>query len=339
MFDFRSDTVTKPTQAMRAYMMDAEVGDDVYEDDPTLKQLERHVAHLTGFEDALFVLSGTMGNQLAIMCHTQKGDGVLMHASAHVNRYEVGAISLLSSVYPQLVHNDAGYLTTDDLDKYRGVDNIHFPKTRCVVVENALGDGRVVSINDMNDVIQQAHKDGYKVHMDGARVFNAHIALRAPLKYVIGQADSLMFCLSKGLGAPIGSMLCGSKSMIAQARRYRKMLGGGIRQGGILAAAGLYALEHHVDRLIEDHHHADLIAHHLVDAGYEVRLAHRDINMVYFKLKAHHNETQWLYEAKDFDLLLSPSTQGWLRLVTHLDINDEAIMRFIQFINAQKQLD
>lgn len=207
------------------------------------------------------------------------------------------------------------------------------------MVENALGDGRVVSINDMNDVIQQAHSDGYKVHMDGARVFNAHIALQAPLKHVIGQADSLMFCLSKGLGAPIGSMLCGSKSMIAQARRYRKILGGGIRQGGILAAAGLYALEHHVDRLIEDHHHADLIAHHLVDAGYEVRFAHRDINMVYFKLQPNHNEKQWLHDARDFDVLLSPSTQGWLRLVTHLDINDEAIMRFIQFINAQKQLD
>lgn len=339
MFDFRSDTVTKPTQAMRTFMMEAEVGDDVYEDDPTLKRLEKHVAHLTGFEDALFVLSGTMGNQLAIMCHTQKGDGVLMHANAHVNRYEVGAISLLSSVYPQLVYNDSGYLSKDDLDKYRGMDNIHFPRISCVVVENALGDGRVVSIKDMDDIIHQAHSNGYKVHMDGARLFNAHIALNAPLKDVISQADSLMFCLSKGLGAPIGSMLCGSKRLIAQARRYRKMLGGGIRQGGILAAAGLYALEHHVERLIEDHHRANLIAQHLVQSGYEVLLTHRDINMVYFKLQPHHNEKQWLHDARDFDVLLSPSTQGWLRLVTHLDINDEAIMRFIQFINAQKQLD
>ncbi len=336
MFDFRSDTVTRPTKEMKNAMMNAVVGDDVYEDDPTIKALENYVAQITGFEASLFVLSGTMGNQLAVMCHTQKGEAVLMHSNVHVNQYEVGAISLLSSVYPKLVHNESGYLSASDIIKYRGVDNIHFPKVSLVVVENALGDGRCLDSTIMNQTIQQAHDFGYKVHMDGARIFNAKIATNVSLKQLIGDADSLMFCFSKGLGAPVGSMLCGSKEFIAQARRYRKMLGGGIRQGGILAAAGIYALTHHVERLKEDHQRAEIIARMLQDLNYEVRINHTDINMVFFKLKENQNEGEWIKNATDFNLIFSSSTHGWLRLVTHIDIDDEAVMKLHQFLLTQK---
>jgi threonine aldolase len=336
MFDFRSDTVTRPTKAMKEAMMNAEVGDDVYEDDPTIKALEHYVAQITGFEASLFVLSGTMGNQLAVMSHTQKSEAVLMHANVHVNQYEVGAIGLLSSAYPKLVYNETGYLSASDIVKYKGVDNIHFPKISVVIVENALGDGRCLNSDVMTQAIQQAHDFGYKVHMDGARLFNAHIASQESLGSLIGNADSLMFCLSKGLGAPVGSMLCGSKAFIAQARRYRKMLGGGIRQGGILAAAGIYALTHHVDRLKEDHERAVQITKMLQDYKYEVKVSHRDINMVFFKLKDTQSESDWIKKALDFDLIFSPSTHGWLRLVTHLDINDEAVMRLHQFLQSQK---
>lgn len=336
MFDFRSDTVTRPTKEMKDAMMIAEVGDDVYEDDPTIKALENYVAQITGFEASLFVLSGTMGNQLAVMCHTKKGEAVLMHSNVHVNQYEVGAIGLLSSVYPKLVHNDSGYLRASDIIKYRGVDNIHFPKVSTVIVENALGDGRCLSSDIMKQTIQQAHDFGYKVHMDGARLFNAHTATHESLKSLIGDADSLMFCLSKGLGAPVGSMLCGSNEFITQARRYRKMLGGGIRQGGILAAAGIYALTHHVKRLKEDHQRAEVITKMLMDLNYEVKAGNRDINMVFFKLKENQNEVDWIRSALDFGLIFSPSTHGWLRLVTHLDINDEAVMKLQQFLHSQK---
>lgn len=332
MFDFRSDTVTRPTQGMKEAMMNALVGDDVYGDDPSVNALERYVAHLTGFEDALFVVSGTMGNQLAIMSHTHKGESVLMHKHVHINRYEVGAISLLSSVYPKLVENEVGYLRKEDIIQNFIPDNIHFPKITTVVLENALSDGRVVDISTMNDVMELAHEYGYKIHMDGARLFNAAIALNTDIRTLIGQADSCMFCLSKGLGAPVGSMLCGSKAFIAQARRYRKMLGGGLRQAGYLAAAGQYALEHHIHRLKEDHERAQKITDMLVSFGYEVLTHHRDINMVFFKLKPHQDEQTWIQKAKAFNLILSGSSYGWMRIVTHLDISDEALMHLQMFL-------
>jgi threonine aldolase len=334
MFDFRSDTVTRPTQAMKEAMMNAQVGDDVYGDDPSINALERYVAYLTGFEDALFVVSGTMGNQLAVMCHTSKGESVLMHKHVHINRYEVGAIGLLSSVYPKLIENEIGYLRKEDLILNFTPDNIHFPKISTIIVENALSDGRVVDMSTMNEVITQAHQYGYKVHMDGARIFNACIALNVDIKDITNQADSLMFCLSKGLGAPVGSLLCGSKAFIAQARRYRKMLGGGIRQGGFLAAAGHYALEHHILRLKEDHQRAQEVADMLVQFGYEVLSDHRDINMVFFKLKPDQDEASWCAKAKEFNLLISGSSYGLMRIVTHLDIDDEALMLMHQFLSS-----
>ena len=191
MYDLRSDTLTQPTSAMRSFMMAAQVGDDVYEADPTIKQLESKAAHLTGFEDALFVLSGTMGNQLAIMCHTAKGDAVLMHTNAHVNRYEVGAISLLSAVYPILVTNDAGYLSGNDIAQYRNKDDIHIPNISCVVLENALGDGRVIDVKTMKIAILRAHANGYRVHIDGARIFNACTALNVSVDAWCRNADSM----------------------------------------------------------------------------------------------------------------------------------------------------
>lgn len=334
MYDLRSDTLTQPTTAMRNFMMSAEVGDDVYEADPTIKALERKAAQLTGFEDALFVLSGTMGNQLAIMCHTKKGDGVLMHTHAHVNRYEVGATSLLSATYPMLVTNDTGYLSAIDIEQHAYKDDIHTPKISCVVLENALGDGRVVHASTMQSTVAKAHTYGYRVHVDGARIFNAAIALQTCVQSCYAQADSLMFCLSKGLGAPVGSLLCGSKAFIAQARKYRKMLGGGIRQGGFLAAAGLYALDHHISRLQDDHDMANAFAQTLLAFEYEVKVHHRDINMVFFKIKPSISEVDWLTRARDFDLIIPGSHNGWIRIVTHIDITQNALHQFKRFLTA-----
>lgn len=337
MYDLRSDTLTQPTSAMRSFMMAAQVGDDVYEADPTIKQLESKAAHLTGFEDALFVLSGTMGNQLAIMCHTAKGDAVLMHTNAHVNRYEVGAISLLSAVYPILVTNDAGYLSGNDIAQYRNKDDIHIPNISCVVLENALGDGRVIDVKTMKIAILRAHANGYRVHIDGARIFNACTALNVSVDAWCRNADSMMFCLSKGLGAPVGSMLCGSKAFIAKARKFRKMLGGGIRQGGFLAAAGIYALENHIVRLKDDHEMANAFAQTLLEFGYEVKMQHRDINMVFFKCKPSIEEQDWIACAKTFGLVIAPSYLGWIRIVTHIDITQAALHQFRSFLAAYEK--
>ncbi|HVL75887.1 MAG TPA: low-specificity L-threonine aldolase [Noviherbaspirillum sp.] len=266
MSDFRSDTVTRPTAAMKAAMLEAPLGDDVFGDDPTVNRLQEVAAGMLGFEAALFAPSGTQTNLIALMTHCQRGDEAIVGQQWHTYRWEGGGMAVLGSIQPQpLEHQPDGTLALADIEAAIKPDDPHFARTRLVVLENTTG-GKVLPQHYMQDVRDLAARRGLSTHIDGARLFNAAVAL-APAGQALQQAralcagyDSLSLCLSKGLGAPVGSLLLGSKDFIARARRVRKMLGGGMRQAGMLAAAGLYALEHHVARLADDHANARLLA-------------------------------------------------------------------------------
>jgi len=260
--EFRSDTMTLPTEAMRDAMRDAELGDDVCDEDPTVNRLQRLAADRLGLEAALFVPSGTFGNQCAIGTHTRASDEVIVAETAHVVDHEAGAAGGLFGVQVRAVEpRRARYLTVEDVAKrVRIGDDVHHPRTRLVVLENALADGSVMPLEAMREVRAYARSVGIAVHLDGARLFNAALALGVEAAALAAEADSVMFCLSKGLGAPVGSLLCGSAAFVAQAKRVRKRMGGGMRQVGVLAAAGILALGDGVARLPEDHDNAKLLA-------------------------------------------------------------------------------
>ena len=286
MIDLRSDTVTLPTLAMREAMLHAEVGDDVYGDDPTINKLEALAVEMSGKEAALFVPSGTMGNQLAIMTHTQMGQEMIAGQNAHVVVYECGAYARLSGISCSMVDVAKGYISKKDIASHvRDPHNDHFPPTSLLCLENPMTDGRVVSLEHMQEAYEAAKSHGLSVHLDGARLFNAATAMKVDAKDIVKYTDSVMFCLSKGLCAPVGSMLCGTKQFIAKARRNRKILGGGMRQAGVLAACGLVALTTMVDRLEEDHANARYLGEQLqaID-GIEVELDAIETNMVFARI-------------------------------------------------------
>lgn len=284
--DLRSDTVTMPTDEMRKAMANAEVGDDVYEDDPTVKKLEKLAAEMTGKEASLLVTSGTMGNQIAIMTHTSYGDEIIANRRCHIVTYEVGAAARLSGVNYSLVDNPDGLIYGSDVTERIRHDNIHYPKTSLLCLENALWDGRVVPLEVMKEASDAAREQGVAIHLDGARLFNAALALGVDAKEVTKYADSVMFCLSKGLCAPIGSMLCGTKEFIEKARKMRKILGGGMRQAGVIAAPGIIALQIMTKRLHEDHDNAKYLAQKLLEFQFiELNKENVQINMVFFSIK------------------------------------------------------
>jgi len=328
MIDFRSDTVTKPTLAMREAMASAMVGDDVYGDDPTVNELERLAAHITGKEAALFVPSGTMGNQIAIMTHTARGDEFILGRNSHIKNYEVGAAAVLSGVSYHLVDDDAGMLNINEIKRgIRGID-VHYPTTSLICMENAHGTGKVAPVSYMKEVYELAKEHSIFVHTDGARIFNAAVSLGVDVKELAQYTDSLMFCLSKGLASPIGSILVGTKDFIHQARRNRKMLGGGMRQVGILASAGIISLKEMTKRLVIDHEHAKYLAKELDQLeGFEVDQHHLDINMVFVK------SIYDLDVLKEYliqkDILLGGYKGAYMRLVCHNDINKDDIDTFI----------
>jgi len=261
--DLRSDTVTQPTEAMRKAMYEAEVGDDVYGEDPTVNRLEELAAETAGKEAALFVVSGTMGNLVSILTHCGRGDEVIMGDQAHTFIYEAGGVSALGGVHVHTVQNGAdGSLDPRQVEHAIRADNIHFPVTRLICLENTHNrcGGAVLSVDQMASVREVALRHSVPVHLDGARIFNAAVALGLPMRDLAAQADSIQFCLSKGLAAPVGSLIASSATFIARARRMRKMVGGGMRQAGVLAAAGIVALEQMVDRLAEDHANARRLA-------------------------------------------------------------------------------
>ena len=265
--DLRSDTVTLPTKQMRDAMYNAQVGDDVYGEDPSINHLEEMAAEMMGKEAALFVTSGTQGNQICIMAHTQPGDEIILEEKSHIITYEVGGVGRLAGVQTKLICGKHGIMDPSDIEAAIREDDIHLPKTSLICLENThnRAGGTVIPMDVLRRTYEVAKKHNIPVHMDGARIFNAATYLKVPAKEIAQYADSVMFCLSKGLCAPVGSLIVGSKDFIARARKYRKMLGGGMRQAGFLAAAGIVALETMTSRLAEDHENARLLAQGLSD--------------------------------------------------------------------------
>ncbi|MDP3388067.1 MAG: low-specificity L-threonine aldolase [Eubacteriales bacterium] len=285
--DLRSDTVTKPTPEMRHAMSVAEVGDDVYGDDATVNRLELLAAAMTGKEAAMLVPSGTIGNQIAIMTHTKRGDEIIAGVNSHIVHYEAGAPAILSGVNYALVNNLDNRIYADDVERLIRPDNVHFPRTSLLCLENAQTDGSVVPLDVMRASYAMAKKHNVQTHLDGARLFNAAVALDVDARDVADCCDSVMFCISKGLCSPIGSMLCGTSEFIRRARYNRKILGGGMRQAGILAACGIISLEKMVSRLHEDHENAKYLANELNKLhGIKVNLEKVQINMVFFEIES-----------------------------------------------------
>ncbi|MCL2527049.1 MAG: low-specificity L-threonine aldolase [Defluviitaleaceae bacterium] len=334
--DLRSDTVTQPTAEMRNAMAAAIVGDDVYEDDPTVTQLEELAAKITGFEASLFVPSGTMANQLAIMAHTKRGDEIIVGQNSHVVAHEVGGAAIISGVSYRIVNNPDHTIRGQDIDANVREDDIHYPETGMVCIENALSNGTVVPLDAMKDTYTAAQRRNLPVHLDGARLFNAAIHLNVDPKEITRYCDTAMFALSKGLCAPIGSMLCGSAAFIKKSRKLRKLLGGGMRQAGILAACGLVSLETMIPRLEEDHENARCLAQQLGQIPYitlDINKVH--INMVFFNITKpgfdHAAFASHLYEK---GIKTNPGDESGYRFVTHNDISRENIDYVLGIIKA-----
>lgn len=326
MIDLRSDTVTQQTQAMRDAMLLAEVGDDVYRDDPTVNELERLAAKTLGKEAALFVASGTMGNQLALMSQTRRGDEVIVSADCHIFAHEVGGAAVLSGANLRMLHFEEGIPDAQSIEAAIRPDDIHEPTTTLICLENALANGRVVPVSVMAEIYQMAKKHKIPVHVDGARLFNAAAALGIDVKELTKNCDTVMCCLSKGLCAPVGSMLAGPGDVIDRARKYRKMLGGGMRQAGFLAAAGIIALRDMPARLHVDHENAAHLADRLSEiAG--VSLDRRpEINMVFFHIDRPQKELDSLPAKmlkKGFKI--SPAENGRFRWLTNNDVTRQDV--------------
>jgi len=333
--DLRSDTVTQPTPAMRTAMMEADLGDDVFQDDPTILRLEQRGAEVVGQEAGLFMASGTMGNQVAIMTHARRGNEVLVGRPCHIQEHEVGAAAVLSGVTLAPIDAPTGLLHPDDVARAIRSPDVHHPETGLLCLECAHSSGAVQPIDSLRAAIDVARDHDVPVHLDGARIFNAAHVLETTAAEVAQGADSVMYCLSKGLGAPIGSLLCGSRDFIARARRNRKSLGGGMRQVGFLGAAGLYALEHHVARLGEDHTRADRLAAALAEVpSISICEDRRHINMVWFRHADGGDPLRLVQAMLDRQVKIFRPLGGEWRLVTHLDIDDEALDYAIDHLRA-----
>ena len=332
--DLRSDTVTRPSAGMRKAMTEAELGDDVFGDDPTVNRLQARAAEMFGFEAALLFPSGTQSNLAALMSHCQRGDEVILGMEAHSYRYEAGGLSVLGSIQPQAIANRAdGSMDLSEVEAAIKPDDPHFARTRLIALENTIT-GRVLARAYLEQAIALARRKNLAIHLDGARVFNAATQLKTTVKDLCAGFDSVSSCLSKGLGAPAGTVLLGSRDFIQRAKRARKILGGGMRQAGVIAAAGLYALENNVERLAEDHANAEKLARGLRELGLQAQL---NTNMVLLKIPA---EKAAALEAhmKKHDVLVLPRAP--MRLVTHLDVDgagvDRALAAFRAFFGAAR---
>jgi threonine aldolase len=329
--DLRSDTVTTPTPAMRRAMAEAEVGDDVYGEDPTVNRLEELAAATVGKAAAVFVPTGTMGNQVALLAHTERGQEFLVEAEAHIYYYECGGPAVLAGLSPRLIGGRRGKFGPDDVRAALRPSNLHFPPTRLLCLENThnRGGGSVWTVEETAAVAAAARERGLAVHLDGARIFNAAVALGVPAARLCAPADSVMFCVSKGLGAPAGSLLCGDRDFVARARRYRKLLGGGMRQAGVLAAAGIVALTQMVDRLAEDHENARRLAAGLaVIRGVRVDPREVQTNIVVADVAGTGRPASELARSLAArGVLVNATGPTLLRFVTHKDVDRAAIDR------------
>ena len=330
MIDLRSDTVTQPCEGMRAAMAHAEVGDDVYGDDPTVLRLEAHICELTSKEAAVFVPSGTQSNLCALLSHCARGDEYIAGQDAHTYRYEAGGAAVLGGIQPQPIpFNALGELPLESIEQVIKPDDPHFARTRLLCLENTQS-GKPLSLQYLAGATTLAREHNLSCHLDGARLFNAALAINAAVSEICAPFDTISICLSKGLGSPMGSVLVGTEVMISKARRWRKMLGGGLRQVGVVAAAGLYALEHNVQRLADDHHRARKLAAHFNHLE-SIGNATNQTNMVFLDTSA-----ATLRDLKTY-LLENDVVISGGRLVFHKDISDSDLDRLLSVITEFAQ--
>ncbi len=336
--DLRSDTVTRPTPEMRIAMAAAEVGDDVYREDPTVNRLEELAAAKLGKEAALFVPSGTMGNQISVKVHTQPGSEVICEERSHVFNFEMGMMAAFSGCQARAIPAEAGLLTWDQIRERLRPGIYYYSRSRLVTLENThnMAGGTVYPLETMREISERAHELGLRVHLDGARIFNAATYLGRPVSELAAPFDSVMFCLSKGLGAPVGSLVAGSRVFIDEALRVRKMLGGGMRQAGVLAAAGLIALDKHPAKLAEDHRNARFLAESLSKIpGIRVDLARVQTNIVMFDVTGTGlTAAEFSKHLKDRGILINPINDRQLRIVTHSDVDRQGCELAVQAIAA-----
>ena len=333
--DLRSDTITRPTKAMRQAMAEADVGDDVFGDDPSVNLLQERSASLFGKEAALFVPSGTMANQVALRTHTEPGDEVVVESNSHIFLYEGGGFAALSGLSARCVEGEGGLLSASDV---RGAIRppgglSHFPVTKLICLENTSnrGGGTIYRPERVEAIAEVARTEELALHLDGARFFNAVVELGLPPAELASPFDSIAFCLSKGLGCPVGSLIVGSRAFIDRAHRFRKMFGGGMRQAGVLAAAGLHALDHHVDRLRDDHTRARRLAETVAGMpGLRVDLERVETNMVYVDiLPGGQDASDWVEKLDSMNVRVVATSPSQLRAVTHLDVDDQGISQAI----------
>lgn len=328
MIDLRSDTVTRPTKEMLNAMMHAPVGDDVFGEDPTINKLEHMAAEMFGMEAGLFCPSGTMTNQIAIKLHTQPGDEIICHEYSHIYNYEGGGLAANSGCQTRLLKGDRGFISADDVIANIGnPHDVHAARTSLVSVENTVnkGGGSCYDFSTLEAIGKVARENNLAYHIDGARIFNALVAKKQNASDYGKLFDTISICLSKGLGCPVGSVLLGSKEHITQARRIRKRFGGGMRQAGYLAAAGIYALENHIDRLAEDHEKAQVLKSALEKSSWVDCVEPVETNIVIFYLKEGKDQKQFMDILHEKGILLVGMGQGKLRFVTHLDVSMENI--------------
>lgn len=320
--DLRSDTVTKPSPGMLEAMFSARVGDDVFGEDETVQALERKAAELFGMEAGLFCPSGTMTNQIAIKCFTQPMDEVITDETAHVYRYEAGGIAFNSGASVRLLYGDRGRLTAELIEPHVNPENIHYPKSSLIVLENTVnrGGGSYYTTDEIEPVYHLARLKGLSMHLDGARIFNALTETKDDATEYGRLFDSISVCLSKGLGAPVGSVLLGSTETINKAKRIRKVLGGGMRQAGYLAAAGIYAIDNNIEGLKTDHYHAREIGSVLEQCAYVKSMMPVDTNIIIFELEERHHAEQFVQKLASHGIKCNTFGHQLIRFVTHLDI-------------------
>jgi threonine aldolase len=334
--DLRSDTFTKPSVGMLSAMMSAEVGDDVFGEDPTVNALENYTASLFGMEAALFCPSGTMTNQIAIKGHTQPGDEVICDKTSHVYIYEGGGIAFNSGCQVKPIDGNRGMITAADVVASINPDDVHKTRTRLVCLENTAnrGGGSCYNFTDIEEIKQVCHDNNLRLHLDGARLWNAMVNCdETPVQY--GKAfDSISVCLSKGLGAPVGSLLLGKADFIQQARRIRKVFGGGMRQAGYLAAAGLYALNYNIDRLQIDHKHAKLVAEALMKKDFIGKILPVETNIIIFEVIGDYTAASFSKRLRGEDILCIAISATQVRMVFHLDVTESMVNRLIDLIEV-----
>ncbi|MHA1687586.1 MAG: threonine aldolase family protein [Candidatus Heimdallarchaeaceae archaeon] len=337
MIDLRSDTVTLPSKEMLETILSAKLGDDVWREDETVQELESFAADLFGKEAGLLVTSGTQGNLVAELTHLKRGDGIILEQESHIYMYEVGGLTALVGAYPFLVPGEQGVMNPKDIESILSrPKNIHFPEAKLVCIENThnRGGGKIIPTKNVEEICKIAHDYDAKVHMDGARIFNASVALKKPVSELVKNVDSIQFCLSKGLACPIGSVLVGDEEFIEKARKNRKMVGGGMRQAGIIAAPGLYALKNMIDRLEEDHAHAKILEKELAKFDHLI-VKPVETNIVIVDLRnTSWNAEQISHKLEEKGILVTVMGPKLIRFVTHYGITYADIEKAVETINA-----